>query len=290
MKAYTVLGLLWRRMVKLVFLDSIELAAYVGIWESSVERSGRKSVRISGRHDWSDRETGITLCCASTTTFWMDFIKAEIESKKRVLTLAGEAEPRKYIKRGEIELERIELNRQTEELARAVKLESQLKKEGKKVENLIAEDRIDSFNVTVEEAIRRLRAKNQPIRLFAESDKERRLRLRALELIEERSTGSRNEFARVMDGVEIGLGYEEIKGESATEKKSKKLIETGPNLVPASMEDGTIKEKKPKDEEVIIDVSLVKTNPHKIYPQIYFALKVSSLLLPSNSITNPYRF
>ena len=31
-----------------------------------------------------------------------------------------------------------------------------------------------------------MRAKGQPIRLFAESDKERRLRLRALELIEEK--------------------------------------------------------------------------------------------------------
>ena len=43
-----------------------------------------------------------------------------------------------------------------------------------------------SFNISNEEAIRRLRVKGQPIRLFGESDKERRLRLRALELIEEK--------------------------------------------------------------------------------------------------------
>ena len=43
-----------------------------------------------------------------------------------------------------------------------------------------------TFNISNEETIRRLRAKGQPIRLFGESDKDRRLRLRALELIEEK--------------------------------------------------------------------------------------------------------
>jgi pre-mRNA-splicing factor 18 len=50
-----------------------------------------------------------------------------------------------------------------------------------------------------------LRQKGQPIRLFAESDKERRLRLRALELIEERGTerhGGQNDFKKAMEDVE----------------------------------------------------------------------------------------
>ena len=37
-----------------------------------------------------------------------------------------------------------------------------------------------AYNLSNEETIRRLRLKGQPIRLFGEADRERRLRLRAL--------------------------------------------------------------------------------------------------------------
>ena len=46
---------------------------------------------------------------------------------------------------------------------------------------------METFNITREEVIRRLRAKRQPIRLFGETDKQCKIRLRALELMEERS-------------------------------------------------------------------------------------------------------
>lgn len=49
------------------------------------------------------------------------------------------------------------------------------------------DDGSDTFNISPEEVVRRLRAKGQPIRLFGESDKDRKTRLRALELIEERT-------------------------------------------------------------------------------------------------------
>lgn len=46
---------------------------------------------------------------------------------------------------------------------------------------------METFNITREEVIRRLRAKGQPIRLFGETDKQCKIRLRALELMEEQS-------------------------------------------------------------------------------------------------------
>ncbi|KAK4698805.1 pre-mRNA-splicing factor 18, partial [Phenoliferia sp. Uapishka_3] len=46
--------------------------------------------------------------------------------------------------------------------------------------------------------------------------------------------------------------------------------EVGPSRAGEEKESG---EKKPRDEDVLVDMTLVKSNPHKIYPQIYFALK-----------------
>jgi pre-mRNA-splicing factor 18 len=55
------------------------------------------------------------------------------------------------------------------------------------------------FNISNEEAVRRLRNKERRIRLFGESDKVRRLRLRALQLIEELTEGGRNELMRALE-------------------------------------------------------------------------------------------
>ncbi|ORY44644.1 Prp18 domain-domain-containing protein [Leucosporidium creatinivorum] len=145
----------------------------------------------------------------------------------------------------------------------------------------------EAFNVSNEEAILRLRRKGQPIRLFGESDKDRRLRLRALELIEERSEGQRNDFMRAMDGVEVGFNLEEVakkgskdasaatSGDAKGKGKEVAAVESKEGT-PATAQSGgedSVREPNPKDEEVIVDVSLAKSNPHKIYPQIYHALK-----------------
>jgi pre-mRNA-splicing factor 18 len=109
-----------------------------------------------------------------------------------------------------------------------------------------------SFNLSNEETIRRLRAKGQPIRLFAESDKDRRLRLRALELIEEKEHerhGGQNDFKKALEDVE--------NVERELKKKGK--------------------EKKKGDTELpsagVLDLGLLKTDPDKLYPLIYYALK-----------------
>ncbi|GAA5839762.1 hypothetical protein JCM9279_005160 [Rhodotorula babjevae] len=150
----------------------------------------------------------------------------------------------------------------------------------------------EAFNVSNDECVRRLRRIGQPIRLFAESDKDRRLRLRALELIEERTEGQRNDFMRAMEGQEIGLELAEVARRSnaggaaaaaAKDKgkgKGKETPKDGsatatpePAAGPAPEAAGEKKEPKPKDEDVLVDLDLVRSNPHKVYPQIYHALK-----------------
>ena len=104
-----------------------------------------------------------------------------------------------------------------------------------------------------EETIRRLRAKGQPIRLFGETDKDRRLRLRALELIEEKGhdrQGGQNDFKKALEDVENN--ERELRNKN-TKGKKKDDTDLGANSV--------------------LDLDLVKTDPDKLYPLIYYALK-----------------
>lgn len=119
-----------------------------------------------------------------------------------------------------------------------------------------------AFNISNEETIRRLRAKGQPIRLFGEADKDRRLRLRALELIEEKGherVGGQNDFRKALEDVESAerLMRDRNANSTADEGKGKKKDESASG-------DGEI---------VVLDLALVKTDPDKLYPVIYYALK-----------------
>jgi len=110
-----------------------------------------------------------------------------------------------------------------------------------------------TFNISNEETIRRLRAKGQPIRLFGETDKDRRLRLRALELIEEKGherQGGQNDFKKALEDVE--------NVEKELQKKNNK---------------GKKKDGSDQQEMGVLDLGLIKTDPDKLYPIIYYALK-----------------
>jgi pre-mRNA-splicing factor 18 len=114
-----------------------------------------------------------------------------------------------------------------------------------------------SFNIPNEETIRRLRARGQPIRLFGESDKDRRLRLRALELIEEKGharQGGQNDFKKALEDVENSEREREARNRS-TKGKKREESETD------------------SGEDSVLDLELVKTDPDKLYPLIYYALK-----------------
>lgn len=112
------------------------------------------------------------------------------------------------------------------------------------------------FNISNDETIRRLRSKGQPIRLFGETDRERRLRLRALELIEEKGHdrhGGQNDFKKALEDVETNELEAKAKGKEKSTKSRDDEADTS----------GT----------AMIDLDLVKTNPDKLYPLIYYALK-----------------
>lgn len=201
---------------------------------------------------------------------WASSIQSDIQSKKRALESASTDSTTKYLKRSE--LDRIRRAESASFSASpspppsapsptpaAIAVIPAADK-GKAKELPPAEVADTTFQVSDAEAVRRLRLKGQPIRLFGESDKDRRLRLRALELIEERTDGGRNEFARALE--RVGDGAEKEKKEVVV--KDKEPDKDGKRS----------KERGPKDEDTLVDCSLVKSDPHKIYPQIYFALKV----------------
>lgn len=110
-----------------------------------------------------------------------------------------------------------------------------------------------TFNISEKETIRRLRAKGQPIRLFAESDKDRRLRLRALELIEEKGSerqGGQNDFKKALEDVENVERELQNKNNKGKKRGEAEQASTG-----------------------VLDLGLVKSDPDKLYPLIYYALK-----------------
>jgi hypothetical protein len=120
-----------------------------------------------------------------------------------------------------------------------------------------------AFNISNDETIRRLRAKGQPVRLFGESDKDRRLRLRALELIEEKGherVGGQNDFRKALEDVESAERLMRDRNANSTagdEDKGKKKDDSASG----------------ESEIAVIDLALIKTDPDKLYPVIYYALK-----------------
>ncbi|KDQ15819.1 hypothetical protein BOTBODRAFT_54317 [Botryobasidium botryosum FD-172 SS1] len=214
----------------------------------------------------------------------MDFLKAEIAQKRKVIQedTTVSARPNKYMRRGELEKLKEETERKEREAKEREKEAAKADRAAKQAQSSARQTASPApggastpstsetaFNISNEDAVRRLRAKGQPIRLFGETDKERRLRLRALELIEERDThkgAGLNDFRKVMEGMDVGLNLAEVEkkllgGEVKDKEKDK---------------EGDKKEKgKAKDEEgtELLDLGLVKSDPDKLYPIIYYALK-----------------
>ncbi|KAJ7903717.1 Prp18 domain-containing protein [Mycena olivaceomarginata] len=193
----------------------------------------------------------------------MDGLLQEVASKRKAIN--DGPRPTKYMRRGDIErLQQEEDDRERERKdaeARDAEAQRVAQAPSREATNSPHPDRdVDSskpetaqFNISNEETIRRLRSKGQPIRLFAESDKDRRLRLRALELIEEKDhdrQGGQNDFKKALEDVENVEREMKAKG---TKGKKRDEAEQSTNSV--------------------LDLSLVKSDPDKLYPLIYYALK-----------------
>ncbi|OMJ08941.1 Pre-mRNA-splicing factor 18, partial [Smittium culicis] len=72
-------------------------------------------------------------------------------------------------------------------------------------------DELEAYNLSEAEIIKRLRSRNEPIRLFAETDRQRKLRLRTLELIDDKSSGQTNDFMKAIEDLESGSLLEDLK-------------------------------------------------------------------------------
>ncbi|KAF8207557.1 Prp18 domain-containing protein [Mycena galopus ATCC 62051] len=196
----------------------------------------------------------------------MDALLQEVAAKRKAIN-DGPARPTKYMRRGDIERlqqeeehrERRDAEARDAEVAAATAAVAAAKAPSREATNSPHPDRdLDKpetaqFNISNEETIRRLRSKGQPIRLFAESDKDRRLRLRALELIEEKDhdrQGGQNDFKKALEDVENVEREMKAKG---TKGKKRDEAEQSTNSV--------------------LDLGLVKSDPDKLYPLIYYALK-----------------
>ncbi|KIL67479.1 hypothetical protein M378DRAFT_257942 [Amanita muscaria Koide BX008] len=191
----------------------------------------------------------------------MDALKAVIADKRKAAeddTPTGRQT--KYMRRGDMERMKEEQEAKTreenkllEETQSPIQSNANVTKSPSVPRELESPNPEAAFNISNEETIRRLRAKGQPIRLFGENDKDRRLRLRALELIEEKDherQGGQNDFKKALEDVENVERALKNKNE-----KGKKKEETSISPV------GTL------------DLGLLKTEPDKLYPMIYYALK-----------------
>jgi len=210
----------------------------------------------------------------------MDFLKAEIANKRKALQDEGSTRSPKYMRRGEAErLKEQTTERNVDVASRSIARLSPVPSapSGSRAVSVDRSEeapdppsssnaKSESYNISNEDAVRRLRAKGQPVRLFAESDRDRRLRLRALELLEERGTdkgSGLNDFRRVMEHMEQGLNVEDA---------VKRLVVQDQNDKDKDKSRGSSDEKQSSEEEVL-DLDLVKSDPDKLYPLIYYAIK-----------------
>ncbi|KAJ3147147.1 mRNA splicing protein prp18 [Geranomyces variabilis] len=233
----------------------------------------------------------------------MEAIKAELERKKAALALANVGGAKKYYKRGELEKLREEQYRAEQEKLEAERREKKALKEAalhaaRNTTSLLApgsgpssparkagsantkndtageakggdddeETEVD-YNVAESELVRRFRARDQPIRLFGETDMQRIRRLRLVEATEERSEGQRNDFRAAMAATD-----QDIVNENLRRKAS--IGEDG-----FEDEEGHYRKKRnTKDSErelvdtTILSEELLQTDPDKVYllMSVYF--------------------
>jgi pre-mRNA-splicing factor 18 len=153
----------------------------------------------------------------------MNFLQDEIERKRKAMqSFAQKTGISKYAKRGDLERMREEQylieQRETELLRqeKRQKLEQLTKPE---INQSILSDRIEPISIkaidetfNVDDIIKRLRLRGQPIKMFAETDQERILRLKGCEVNEIRASGQTSELRALLLAGEKGLTEDLLKG------------------------------------------------------------------------------
>ncbi|KAJ9097668.1 hypothetical protein QFC21_004705 [Naganishia friedmannii] len=241
----------------------------------------------------------------------MDALLSEITNKRKDLQdPVGSSRANKYMRKGDIERAREEEERKQRAEEEKKKREARDAKDKERnarlnvvrnrtgatskspavgtpgADDSDAPSKPEAFNISSAECIRRLRAKGEPILLFGETEKERRFRLRALELLEERGGSTaqgQNEFKKFLEEAETGLSMKEEEKKrqpaAAAAKSTKSRDDTADGTPGAGNEYEETAAQKSKavstteGEEQVLDLNLVKTDPRKVYPLIYYALK-----------------
>ncbi|TPX54749.1 hypothetical protein PhCBS80983_g05783 [Powellomyces hirtus] len=228
----------------------------------------------------------------------MEAIKAELERKKAAMAQAKAAGPgKKYYKRGELEKLREEQYRAEQEKLEQERLEKQkrraeaagprmlssadsrpatpdarnpggdAKNNGTNDESGDADGEALDYNLPESELVRRFRARDQPIRLFGETDKQRIRRLRIVEASEERTEGQRNDFRAAMAATDQDLVNDNLKRKAS-------IGEGG-----VDDEDDQYRKKKTNRETerelvdtTVLSVELLESDPDKVYTllSVYF--------------------
>lgn len=158
----------------------------------------------------------------------MDFLQAEIK-RQQELTLKRSAAAQskqgptksKYMKRSQLE-EESRTTIATDAKRRRVDTPDKASTSALKEE----EEEVNQKNISEAELVKRLRQRNEPIRLFGESMDERLKRLRKLEILQpEVEEGMRNEFRAAMDKVDEEHLQKLAKGKTSeiTEEEMAKL-------------------------------------------------------------------
>jgi len=191
----------------------------------------------------------------------MDFLAAEIARKrKEIATAAGDASSpnKKFIRQKDIAAERERRYQEEQERVKAereakaaAKLEEARQREAaahareaklrKEKGDKLAQDRIEKTLID-EEVIQRLRELGEPIKLFAETSEERQRRLEEAEL------------------------------KAAVERKRQARLEAA--KTDDSPEFEALQNLKPDAEELQIKLSDIKSNPNRLYEQLYRYFKV----------------
>lgn len=176
----------------------------------------------------------------------MDGLKAQIAAQKRKAA-DSRAGHDKYARRGEI-CSRYEVENEPE--GKDVSAEDAILEveDQEKDEPPVAERQVPRLNA--DEISRRLRLKGEPIMIFAETENERVERLREAELHEEHGKqNSRTDYLKALEGTETDLS---LSAERAQD--------------PPRMREGV-------GMDQVLDLSLLRKDPAKLYPMIYYTLK-----------------
>ncbi len=175
----------------------------------------------------------------------------------------------KYIKRADLEKQRQEAYLKEKQEKERIKQEKQLQKDqeflqkatAKALKNTQPKTLFDLSKMPEEDIIRRFRTRNEPIRLFGESNEQRLSRLGKLEAHKEDSShGQKNDFRLLLEATEDEIAVQKHYGISL--KKDSEVLKN------QKIKDVDNKELDP----LLINKSLLETNPELLYTlvAVYF--------------------